>query len=181
MIRKNPLSKTDRIVMFIASLLLALFGVICTVLTGMIALHADAKPVYVVCLLYLAVCDFFLFGFAYLGIASTEMRFRVDAEGVHVQYPFRRWRLLRWADCQQVCIANEINRGRYTPIRGVPVICIVKKGEVEGRLNGRWKMHNLFHLYGVITLSYTDEFLALVKENCPLDVVDIRNHRNYRV
>ena len=124
--------------------------------------------------LWIGVC----LGYAYYIAAYMGMRFTVDREGVGVRYPFFARRLIRWEDMQQVCICNEIAVSRQIRM-GRPVICFVRKGEKEGVFSGRWKMRSIFHLFGVVTIDYTQDFLDLVKKNCPFEVVDIRGRRTY--
>lgn len=180
---KNHCAKKDQIINYSCSVYFLIQGILCSAIFLSIPLHATRILTvfdYVILALFLILLDSFSFGFAYYGIAFTNMRFRVSEKGLEIKYPGMKWVLLSWNDVQQVCICNAIRRSRYGLAREVPVICIVKKGEVEGR-HGRWKMYNLFHLYGVITIDYTDSFLSLITGNCPHSLIDLRHKAAYRL
>lgn len=178
--RKNQLTAQDRWLMPLFTALFLIVGLAVTALLTMLLLSGDGSLsllVWVIAMCILA--DGYCFGFAYFVIAYMGMRFTVDGEGVGVRYPFLRRRVIPWTELQQVCICNEIIHARNFHT-GRPVICFVKKGEKEGFF-GRWKMRSIFHLFGVVTIDYTEENVDLVKTHCPFAIVDIRHRFDYRI
>lgn len=178
---KNHYTKKDRIVFYTCSFFFLLVGILCSGLVLLIPINAILTILdYVILALFLLVCDAFCFGFAYYGIAFADMRFKVSEKGIEVKYPGMKWVFISWDCVQQVCICNAVSQSKYGERRGFPVICIVKKGEVEG-IHGRWKMYNLFHLYGVITIDYIRSFLSLITSNCPHSLIDLRHKAAYQI
>ncbi|MBQ7887182.1 MAG: hypothetical protein IJ313_09850 [Clostridia bacterium] len=179
---KNHYTKRSQILFYSGALFFLGIGIVCSTILFSLLFSVRELTILdlLIIFLFLLLCDFFCFGFAYYGIAFVNMRFQVSQSGIGIKYPCMRWRFISWDCVQQVCICNAVSQSKYGERRGFPVICIVKKGEVEG-LHGRWKMYNLFHLYGVITIDYTDSFLSLIAGNCPHSLIDLRHKAAYRL
>lgn len=179
---KNHYTKRSRILFYSGALFFFCIGIVCSAILFSLLFSIRELTIldFLILSLFLLLCDSFCFGFAYYCVAYANMRFQVSQSGIGIKYPCMRWRFISWDCIQQVCICNAVSQSKYGERRGVPVICIVKKGEVEG-VHGRWKMYNLFHLYGVITIDYSESNIVLITMNCPYNLVDLRNARAYRI
>lgn len=101
--------------------------------------------------------------------------FRFAKEGVYAKYPLEKQIFIPWEDFQQVCICYY---SRATEMFGVPIICLVKKGE-RTNVFGRWKTANPLRWRNVLCLDFSPELLDEVAEKCPYDIPDLRNTGNY--
>jgi len=121
---------------------------------------------------------FFLrLGWVFLMYHGAHYCFETD--GLHVKYPFRKWRMIPWDCFQQVCVLHKESwsAGRQ---QIDTAICCVMKGEKKNRF-GRWKSHNPFRYRTVIYIAYTPELHEGIKERCPYEVCDLRDTYPYRI
>ena len=106
-------------------------------------------------------------------------RFRFEAEGLAVQYPFRRERLIPWDAFQQVCVCYglAVYKGeKHPPV----VICCVKHGEKKN-IYDRWKTDSPLRYGRVLCIDYTQALHLGICERCPYPVADLRKTPAYRV
>ena len=100
--------------------------------------------------------------------------------GIYIKYPFIKEKTcLAWDEFQQVCVCYT-NYSTTAEPTALKVICLVKKGEKKNAY-GRWKADNPFRYKTVITKDYTPELHKEAVENCPYEVVDLRNTPAYKL
>lgn len=125
----------------------------------------------------LILCGFLLF-VSYLFFAYEKIQ--IDTDGLHVKYSILPWKRIPWDSLKGIYLCNYIVNSRAVTF-GWPVICCVRHHEKEGLLNCRWKMYSLFHLFGVVTISNSNEVRAGLEACCPLPIQDHRMKMNYRL
>lgn len=114
-------------------------------------------------------------GWMLISLGKREILF--EQTGLRIKYPLEKWRQLPWSAFGKICICYEPD---LTPQRNYITaedtkLCFLRVGE-----NSFWRPHNLFHYRKIFMLPYTEEFLTLVKETCPIQIVDKRDSRVYK-
>lgn len=118
-----------------------------------------------------------LLGWAF--IQGGLSKFRFQADGIYVIRPLSHNRLIPWDQFQEICVCYGAFTTRGTPNAAV-VICCVKHGETKNAA-GRWKTDNPFRYNSVISILYSQEAHAKIKDVCPFEVIDLRNTTAYKL
>lgn len=95
-------------------------------------------------------------------------RYTILEEGVRIKTPFRKKKLLRWEEIQEVCIqyGNKTKAGGYQIL-----ICIVEKGVKKNSATGKWSALGIFNYRSVLSMQYRRKAYGKIQELCPLQIV----------
>ena len=164
------------IFVFLPVLIASLKGVFLQV-TPLIVSSIISSTLFFVLVLFIGI-TFVAAGWMNIALEKREIKF--ERTGLSVKYPFKTWTYLPWKAFEKICICYELDdpRQRKLLISDDTKICFLCVGE-RHNFYGFWRSRNPYHYRKVFMLPYSEEFLELVKEVCPLPIVDQRNSRIY--
>ena len=103
------------------------------------------------------------------------MRCRFETDGLYVQFPISRNRLIPWDAFQEICIcySESIIFGSHPHYS---ILCLALKGEKKS-IYGFYKE---MRYRSVFTMKYSPELCEGLKERCPYEVKDLRDSLMYK-
>ena len=123
----------------------------------------------------------YLFAMVWTELLVETRKCKITKSGISVKYILSKKKLFSWEQFQQICICFEPMKKRYIPPRFTDqeIICFVLKTAKKNSW-GFWNVYSKRNFRKILFISYSEEVMKELQDNCPTDILDLRKDKIYQ-